>query len=46
MSSTYICVRTIGDCRNFEIGCNFSVSGKFKALRVLYKVIVKEKFPI
>ena len=29
------------DCglQEFEIGCNFSVSGKVKALRVLYKGI-------
>ena len=39
MLSTYICVRTIADCKSFEIGCNLSVSGKFKALRVLYKVM-------
>ena len=39
MSSTCICIRMIADCSNFEIGCNISVSGKFKALGRLYKVI-------
>ena len=39
MSSTCICVRTIADCRSFKIGCNIMVSGKFKALGRLHKVM-------
>ena len=38
MSRKCICVWSIADCRSFKIGCNITVSGKFKALGMLHKV--------
>ena len=39
VSTTCICVRRIADCRSFKIGCNITVSRKFKALGMLHKVM-------